>query len=213
VAARLVPALGALGAVALLLARLAPAPWSSGAGAADGAVVRLATVAAWGCLARLAYVLLAVALPLLRRRPTRPARRPGLRAGYRLAARLLGVSTAAGLAAGFLVAAPAGAAGPGRPGPPPYGPGGPFDRPVAATARVPRLKDRVSVDHPVEVRRGDTLWAIAARSLGARASPGAVAAAWPRWYAANRHAIGPDPDRILPGRRLVPPRPDPGDPS
>jgi nucleoid-associated protein YgaU len=39
---------------------------------------------------------------------------------------------------------------------------------------------------------GDTLWGIAG-------------ADWPRWYAANRALVGPDPDLIRPGQRLAPP--------
>jgi len=57
----------------------------------------------------------------------------------------------------------------------------------------------------VVVRRGDSLWGIAARQLGADARPAAIAAQWPRWYAANRHVIGADPDVIHPGQRLRPP--------
>lgn len=54
----------------------------------------------------------------------------------------------------------------------------------------------------VVVRAGDTLWAIAARHLGPEATDQDVAEAWPRWYAANRHLIGDDPDLILPGQEL-----------
>ncbi|MFC5998593.1 LysM peptidoglycan-binding domain-containing protein [Quadrisphaera sp. GCM10027208] len=57
----------------------------------------------------------------------------------------------------------------------------------------------------VVVRRGDTLWDIAARSLPAGAGAAEIAAEWPRWWAANRDVIGPDPDLLLPGQRLVPP--------
>lgn len=60
-------------------------------------------------------------------------------------------------------------------------------------------------DVVVVVRRGDTLWDIAARHLGPTATVEETAAAWPRWYEANRTVIGPDPDLILPGQRLVPP--------
>ncbi len=60
---------------------------------------------------------------------------------------------------------------------------------------------------PVVVRPGDTLWAIAAGRLGPGAGDSAVASEWPRWYAANRAVIGPDPDLILPGQRLTPPAP------
>jgi nucleoid-associated protein YgaU len=57
----------------------------------------------------------------------------------------------------------------------------------------------------VVVHRGDSLWDLAARHLGPDASAADVAAEWPRWYAANRQVIGPDPDLLLPGERLVPP--------
>ena len=57
----------------------------------------------------------------------------------------------------------------------------------------------------VVVRRGDTLWDIAARHLGPGATTAGIAHEWPRWHAANRALIGPDPDRIQPGQRLVPP--------
>ncbi len=61
----------------------------------------------------------------------------------------------------------------------------------------------------IVVLRGDTLWAIAARNLGPGATTAQIAREWPRWWAANEHVIGPDPDRILPGQRLQPPRPGP----
>jgi hypothetical protein len=54
----------------------------------------------------------------------------------------------------------------------------------------------------VVVHHGDTLWDIAARHLRPGASNGQVAAEWPRWHAANRSTIGPDPSLILPGQRL-----------
>ena len=65
-----------------------------------------------------------------------------------------------------------------------------------------------SGDDHVVVRRGDTLWAIAARHLGGPATDADVAEAWPRWYAANREVIGADPDHIRPGQLLVPPAED-----
>jgi nucleoid-associated protein YgaU len=58
----------------------------------------------------------------------------------------------------------------------------------------------------VTVRLGDTLWAIAARHLGPAASNAQIAAEWPRWYEMNRDAIGDDPDLILPGTELSPPK-------
>jgi len=61
------------------------------------------------------------------------------------------------------------------------------------------------VEEHVVVRRGDTLWDIAARHLGPEATAAQIAQDWPRWYAANRSLIGDDPDLILPGQRLIPP--------
>jgi outer membrane biosynthesis protein TonB len=57
----------------------------------------------------------------------------------------------------------------------------------------------------VSVRAGDTLWEIAAAHLPAGSGDAAVAAAWPRWYEANRDVIGPDPDVIHPGQVLTAP--------
>jgi nucleoid-associated protein YgaU len=57
----------------------------------------------------------------------------------------------------------------------------------------------------VVVRPGDCLWDIAAAHLGPGATAAEIARAWPRWYAANRAVIGPDPNLIHPGQRLVPP--------
>lgn len=62
----------------------------------------------------------------------------------------------------------------------------------------------------VVVRPGDTLWGIAASGLGPDADDAAVASEWPRWYAANRHVVGDDPDLIHPGDRLRPPGSDSG---
>ena len=78
------------------------------------------------------------------------------------------------------------------------------DRPTgqpAADHRPPQEHDEVVV------APGDTLWEIAARSLGPRASTAAIARAWPAWFAANRSAIGDDPDLIVPGTVLRPPPP------
>jgi hypothetical protein len=54
----------------------------------------------------------------------------------------------------------------------------------------------------VLVRPDDCLWLIAAQRLGTNASPGAIAAAWPQWYAANKRVIGPDPSLLHPGEVL-----------
>jgi hypothetical protein len=89
----------------------------------------------------------------------------------------------------------------------PPGPGWTPSYPVARALPSPNLLSSspgrgVPAADEVVVRRGDTLWGIAARHLGPDASTWAIAAAWPRWYAANRTLIGPDPDLILPGQRL-----------
>jgi nucleoid-associated protein YgaU len=76
-----------------------------------------------------------------------------------------------------------------------------------AAARLvtgPTRAERRVADEVV-VRRGDSLWDIAARHLGPDASAADVAIEWPRWHQANRDVIGADPDLIIPGQRLVPP--------
>jgi nucleoid-associated protein YgaU len=80
--------------------------------------------------------------------------------------------------------------------------GGSLVRLVASTPSIGH-----AVVDEVVVRRGDTLWDIAARHLGPHAPAAEVAAEWPRWHAANVTVIGPDPDLLLPGQRLLPPRP------
>ncbi len=59
------------------------------------------------------------------------------------------------------------------------------------------------------VARGDTLWDIAASALRAKGkvpSSSDVARYWPALYDLNRAVIGPDPNLILPGQRLVLPQ-------
>lgn len=72
--------------------------------------------------------------------------------------------------------------------------------PVSLTsARVlPDEDDR----REVVVRRGDTLWDLAAAHLPPAAGDAEIAGEWQRWYAANRAVIGADPDLILPGQVL-----------
>lgn len=69
-----------------------------------------------------------------------------------------------------------------------------------------RAAPTLTVDEVV-VRRGDTLWSIAARQLGDDASDAEIAAAWPHWYAANRAVVGDDPDLLHPGQVLTVPAP------
>lgn len=60
-----------------------------------------------------------------------------------------------------------------------------------------------AADTAVVVRPGDSLWAISARRLGPHASAADVASYGRRIHAANRDAIGPDPDLLHPGRQLL----------
>jgi resuscitation-promoting factor RpfA len=76
--------------------------------------------------------------------------------------------------------------------------------PVAPAARA-----RVEPDDEVVVRRGETLWDIAARHLGTGATDGEIAVEWPHWFTANRAVIGPNPDHLVPGERLRAPEPAP----
>jgi resuscitation-promoting factor RpfA len=66
----------------------------------------------------------------------------------------------------------------------------------------PAPAHRRAAARTVVVRAGDTLWGIAADHLPGRATPERVAAAWPRWYAANRTVIGDDPNLIVAGQQL-----------
>ncbi len=76
-----------------------------------------------------------------------------------------------------------------------------------------RLPDRPVMSDPtnpsVVVKPGDTLWAIAARSLPAGATNSEIASACARWHATNRDVIGADPDLIHPQQRLAPPTENP----
>ncbi|HET8594253.1 MAG TPA: LysM peptidoglycan-binding domain-containing protein [Intrasporangium sp.] len=81
--------------------------------------------------------------------------------------------------------------------------------PQATALLAPTPRTAAVPDDTVTVRRGDSLWSIAARHLGSGASDHEVAHAWPRWYAANADLIGQDPDLIHPGQRLR--IPDSGD--
>jgi hypothetical protein len=73
-------------------------------------------------------------------------------------------------------------------------------RPATGADPAPQVSTRDRLW--VTVRPGDSLWAIAERHLDPGASTSEVAAAWPRWYEANRQAIGSDPHLITPGLRL-----------
>ena len=76
---------------------------------------------------------------------------------------------------------------------------------ATATPAAPAQAPRAAATAPVVVQLGDSLWAVAADHLPAEATDAQIAAAWPAWWAANRDAVGPDPDLIAPGHRLTPP--------
>lgn len=147
----------------------------------EAPVLAVATVAAYCCLAWLGLVLLVVTAGVRVALP-----------GRTFVERLVGVA-AVTAAAGVVAAGPAAVAAAAD--------GGPFDRLAAPAPLTPAAGAAGSV----VVARGDTLWDIAARSLGPAAEPAEVAAEWPRWYAANRAVVGPDPGHIRPGQRLVAP--------
>jgi hypothetical protein len=68
--------------------------------------------------------------------------------------------------------------------------------------RTAAAPERAPDPRTVTVRPGYTLWRIAADHLDRAPSPARVAAAWPRWFAANRAVIGTDPDLLRPGEVL-----------
>lgn len=58
----------------------------------------------------------------------------------------------------------------------------------------------------VIVRQGDTLWSIAAKSLGSKASDADIDREWRRWYRTNVDVVGSNPHVIVPGMKLEAPR-------
>ena len=92
------------------------------------------------------------------------------------------------------------AAGPAGPGGT-VAPGASSGRGAVASGSVLPRDRRHRLD---TIRPGDTLWGIAAAHLPAGSrSPAQVARYWQQIYAANRTAIGGDPDMIHPGTRLM----------
>jgi nucleoid-associated protein YgaU len=145
------------------------------------------------------------------------ARRVRARILPRLVQRVVAGALGVGIVAGPAVAAanPPQPAGPTRAVP---APAWPTDNPIpvplwptdsvrSESAATPKSDGAAphSGSGSVRVRPGDTLWAIAARSLSGRRTPDRIAAAWPRWWAANRSVIGPDPDLVRPGQVLTAP--------
>ncbi len=78
---------------------------------------------------------------------------------------------------------------------------------VAARASAPPGPGHRAAEQlaDVVVRPGDCLWELARHTLPPGADDAAIAAAWPRWWQANRAVVGADPDLLQPGQRLTPP--------
>jgi hypothetical protein len=76
--------------------------------------------------------------------------------------------------------------------------------PAAVVDGLP-LPDRTTGarQHVVLVAPGDSLWSITRAALPGTSSDATVAAAVARVHAANRRVIGPDPDVLVPGQRLL----------
>lgn len=185
-------------------------------------LIALAALLAWSLAGWLLVVFLATwasRVPgLLGRHADAVARRIAPFAVRRVAALALGVTVATG-GLGASAAVPAAGDAPAIPAPPaaaldwPTRPAshaldwGPGAVPVGArpATALPAAAQTRGAKHEVVVRPGDSLWRVAARGLGDAATTTRIAVAWPAWWAANRDAIGPDPDLIHPGLRLSPP--------
>ena len=74
-------------------------------------------------------------------------------------------------------------------------------------ARHARPQDAPGARREVTVRSGDSLWSVAAATLGPFASDADIAREWPRLYARNRDTIGANPHFLRPGQVLILPPP------
>ncbi|MGV1036749.1 MAG: LysM peptidoglycan-binding domain-containing protein [Candidatus Nanopelagicales bacterium] len=101
---------------------------------------------------------------------------------------------------------------------------GPLEQHTREPERAKPLRNRAVTQDPmtnidrssessstiVVVKSGDSLWHIAKRQLRTATpqqtpSDSAIDAEWRRWYDANRQVVGPEPDVIKPGLRMVAP--------
>ena len=208
-----------------VLLLVTPSTWAAAtsAGTDAGAMLAgLAAVAGWVVALRLSVTAVAVAAAALPGGFGRWGRKVATAWSPALARGMVRVALGVAVATGPLIAQGAASADP--PGYPTLDRinSGPAMTPAPAAPAAPAAPpSRPRRDHPgatvgsadqgaghvVLVRPGDTLWGIAAAHLPAGHSQAQVAQAWPRWYEANRQSIGPDPDQIRAGTRLVPPSP------
>jgi resuscitation-promoting factor RpfA len=208
--ATLALAVATLGPLAIL-AVVTPATWAAATGpdADAGALLAgLAAAAGWVVVLRLVVTALAVAVASLPGALGRLGRQTATTLSPAMARGLVRAALGAAVVSAPILAQPGAFADqPAYPildrviAAPALSPATPA-HPAAGAARAPGAPGS---GHVVLVRPGDTLWAIAAAHLPPRHSDAQVAQAWPAWYAANRQRIGPDPDEIRPGTRLVPP--------
>ena len=216
-------ALMLIGGSVLVLAGLAA--HRPGGQAGDDPTSLVVLAAAWVSWALSCYLLAGVAVAAASHLRRMPAASPRLAALVvpaslrRLVAGAVGASATA-----MVVTVLPTAAWADRPAPPaPAATASPLDWPGLATPSATPVRHLpapaiglVSPPHhrgsprhdELVVRPGDSLWSLAARRLGPGAPATAIAAEWPRLYAANRAAIGPNPNLIHPGQRLAPPAPD-----
>lgn len=193
----------------LLLLLAAPAPWTAARRLGERSplldqtepLVGLLALAGWGLTVWLLLALLVTAGGHLPGRAGRVLMAIARRVAPAVVRRSVEVALGLGVAIGA-----AGATAASAPVPPSIA--APLD-PASAPA-LPSL-DWPSAAPPVVVRPGDSLWRLAERDLLTRnAAPPTdadLAQAWPRWWAANRAAIGDDPHHIHAGTWLSPPGP------
>lgn len=177
--------------------------WTAAAGpnavAATAAQAVLGLLAGWVTLGLLAAA--AAALPGVAGRLARElARRVLPSALYRVAAGAAGLGVVLAPVAAT-AAAPPPVPSPTLPLSPESGPA-----PVLPAPALPTSAAAPPAASTVTVASGDSLWTIAAAHLPGRASEARIAGAWPRWWAANRTVIGPDPSLLLPGQVLRAPQ-------
>lgn len=92
---------------------------------------------------------------------------------------------------------------PSPPQRPPAGPATPAPSVPVPPAATPPAAPRATDAGRYVVRAGDCLWRIAAQRLGPGATNQAIDSAWRAIYAANRAAVGDDPNLIHPGLVLT----------